>query len=64
MMMIIGIVIFLAGLFLIFNCKNNGMNGFNFCKRDNDKALDILRERYARSEISSDEFITMKNMLN
>ncbi|MDR3540532.1 MAG: SHOCT domain-containing protein [Desulfosporosinus sp.] len=62
-MMFIGIVIFLIGLFLVFDFKKLGMNGSCFCKSE-DKAMDTLRERYARSEITSEEFITMKNTLN
>ena len=62
-MMFIGIVIFLIGLFLVFDCKNHGVNGFCVCKRD-DRALDILRERYAHGEINTEEFNTMKNTIS
>ncbi len=57
----IGILIFLIGLYFVWDYKNNGTTCF--CKRDN-KALDILKERYARSEITTDEFNTMKNILD
>lgn len=56
----IGIVIFLIGLFLVLDHKNQG---FCFCRKNNS-ALDILRERYARGEITTDEFFNTKNTLN
>ncbi|SPF53362.1 Membrane protein [Candidatus Desulfosporosinus infrequens] len=62
-MMFLGIIIFLIGLFLVFDCKNHGLDWFCFCRRD-DEALDILRERYAHGEITTDEFNTMKNIIS
>lgn len=60
--MIIGIVIFLIGLFLVLDRNNQVANRLCFCNRE-DKSLNILKERYARSEITADEFNTMKNTL-
>ncbi|MFZ3101971.1 MAG: SHOCT domain-containing protein [Desulfitobacteriaceae bacterium] len=57
----IGILIFLVGLYFVWDYKNNGKHS-SCCKRD-DKALDIIKERYARSEITTDEFNTMKDTL-
>ena len=62
-MMFIGIVIFLIGLFLVFDFKKHDMNGSCFCKSE-DRAMDTLRERYARGEITSEEFNTMKTTLS
>ena len=62
-MMGIGIVIFLIGLYLVFDYKKYGINSSCFCKSE-DRAMDTLRERYARGEITSEEFITMKNTLS
>lgn len=56
----IGIIIFLIGVYLVWDYKT----GFSHkCCRRNDKALDILKERYARGEIGEEEFITKKNVL-
>lgn len=60
-MMILGIIIFAVGLFLILDCRNQVSN--HFCKRE-DNALNILKERYVRGEITTDEFRTMKSVLS
>ena len=62
-MMFIGIVIFLIGLFLVFDCKKHDLNSSCFYKSE-DRAMDTLRERYARGEITSEEFNTMKTTLS
>lgn len=59
----LGILIFLLGLYFVWDYKNNGKNSFCLSKRD-DKALNIIKERYARSEITTDEFNTMKDLLS
>jgi uncharacterized membrane protein len=61
-MMIIGVVIFLIGLFLLLDRNNQVTNSLCSCHKE-DKALNILKERYARGEITADEFTTMKNTL-
>ncbi len=60
-MIIIGIAIFLIGLYLVVNHKKEGLYGY-FLSNDNT-ALDILNERYARGEITTDEFTNIKNVL-
>lgn len=61
-MMFIGIVIFLIGLFLVLDYKNQFTDNLCFLKRE-DKALNILKERYARGEITTEEFNTIKDAL-
>jgi putative membrane protein len=55
-----GFIIFLVGLYLIFDYKTDFTHK---CHQRNDKALDILKERYARDEISEEEFLKKKNIL-
>lgn len=61
-MMIIGIIIFLIGLFLVLDYKKRFTDDLCFLKRE-DKALNILKERYARGEITTEEFNTMRDTL-
>ncbi len=56
----IGIVIFLIGLFLVLDYKHHGSVGLF---SGENRALEILKERFARGEISQDEFSSMKNVL-
>lgn len=61
-MTFLGIVIFLIGLFLVLDYKKPNL--YNSCfYKSNDRAMDIVRERYARGEITTDEFNTMKHTL-
>lgn len=55
-----GVLIFLLGLYLIFDYKTDFSHK---CHQRHDKALNILKERYARGEISEEEFLTKKNIL-
>ncbi|HVJ47594.1 SHOCT domain-containing protein [Desulfitobacterium sp.] len=55
-----GILIFLIGLYLVWDYKTDFTHK---CHRRNDKALDILKERYARGEVSEEEFLKKKNIL-
>jgi putative membrane protein len=61
--MFLGVVIFLIGLLLVLDCKKQRIFNSCFCQRS-DRAMDILRERYARGEITADEFKTMKDTLD
>lgn len=45
-----------------FHCKHHGCHGYK-SERTHQEALDIVRERYARGEISSEEFIERKKNL-
>ncbi|OCZ49836.1 SHOCT domain-containing protein [Dehalobacter sp. TeCB1] len=63
-MMFIGVVIFLVGLFLVIDCKGQVSQSLSksLFNKD-DKTLGILRERFARGEISGEEYKAMKNVL-
>lgn len=56
----IGILIFLIGLYLVWDYKTDCTQKLF---RRNDKALDILKERFARGEITEDEFVMKKKIL-
>lgn len=56
----IGILIFLIGLYLVWDYKTDCTQKLF---RRNDKALDILKERFARGEITEDEFMMKKKIL-
>ncbi|AHF08034.1 SHOCT domain-containing protein [Desulfitobacterium metallireducens] len=60
--MMIGILIFGVGLYLVWDYKTDFFHKHK-CYRRNDAALDILKERYARSEITEEEFLMKKNIL-
>lgn len=56
----IGFIIFFIGLYLVWDYKADISHK---CFHRNDRALDIVKERYARGEISEEEFIMKKNIL-
>lgn len=59
-MMFLGIIIFLLGLYLVLNPQHSHFDFF----RQEDKALDIVRERYARGELTTEEFQAMCDTLS
>lgn len=55
------IIIALIAYFAFKYFNNNGGHNSNFTRRDS--ALDILNERYAKGEISEEEYNRKKKML-
>jgi putative membrane protein len=55
---LIGLGIFLYVIYMIFNKTNTGNNATN-----SESALEVLKKRYARGEISKSEFEEMKKDL-
>lgn len=53
LLIIIGVIVFIARMFLK-NSRNN---------QSSDRAIDILKERYAKGEIDEDEYIIKLNKL-
>lgn len=60
-MMIIPIILIAAVIYLIFNQEKS--KNFNINK-SSDNSLNILNERFARGEISEDEYSRIKSTLN
>jgi len=56
---LIWLALIVAGVFLV----RGGFNSGRLQGGDNQSALDILKQRYAKGEISKDEFDRMKNDL-
>jgi putative membrane protein len=60
-MMIIPIILIATVIYLIFNQEKS--KNFNINK-SSDNSLNILNERFARGEISEDEYNRIKSTLN
>ncbi|WP_459477524.1 SHOCT domain-containing protein [Clostridium saccharoperbutylacetonicum] len=60
-MMIIPIILIAAVIYLVFNQEKS--KNFNINK-SSDNSLNILNERFARGEISEDEYNRIKSTLN
>lgn len=53
LLIVVGVIVFIARMFL----KNSSNN------QSSDRAIDILKERYAKGEIDEDEYIIKLNKL-
>ncbi|MCR3761206.1 SHOCT domain-containing protein [Clostridium felsineum] len=60
-MMGFGMIIFLAIVFIIFKLSKQNNNAFFY--NDDNSALNILRERFAKGEINEEEYNKMKAAL-
>ena len=56
-------ILLLVVIILYSSGEFNGLNG-QLQKKKKDNALDVLDERYALGELSSDEYDTMKKNLS
>lgn len=56
------LILVLLCISFYYHCKHNGCISYK-SERTHQDALDIVRERYARGEISSEEFIERQKIL-
>ena len=62
--MILGFIFWALVVYVIFRLISNLTNRSAEVSRKEETALDILKRRYAKGEIDSDEFVKRKKDLN
>jgi len=62
-MMFIGMILIVGVLIYLFS-KGNQNNGNQSSQPQGDDALEILKKRFANSEISEEEYLAKKNTLS